>query len=483
VKPVIDPSQPLPIYVQLKTLLAEDIIRGRYAPGEQLPTEHALCALYGISRTPVHRALAELAEEGAIFRHRRRGTFVNPHWVGRHGKGDELRVVVAAGHWEELVREACPPGTTLSVALVELEELHQVLVHAVAEGRAPDVALMDSVWVPEFAASGFLLPLDEVDPAWLEEEYVGDLLEPFRAANEHDGRPVAVQAEADVVGLWYHRATLEGAGIAPPRTWAELARAGSRLRRRGFQHPFAMPAGSRGGEATAYCLLGLLAANGVEVLREKRVAIGTPETVECLAFLRKLASSGTMSVDAVTYEQGRAIRLLAHGEAVFAIGGSYELAHLAEETGITVGEVWDEFGFVLPPAGRRGGATTLAGGMVHAVFRQAANPRGAMRLLRELSSTEALARMSSRTGQLAPRRSAAAVAARDSEFLESTGAMLEHAVVRPATPTYSRVSAQLQAMLEAVIVGRLTPNTAARRASELICAVTGMPAQEFSDGY
>jgi hypothetical protein len=60
--------------------------------------------------------------------------------------------------------------------------------------------------------------------------------------------------------------------------------------------------------------------------------------------------------------------------------------------------------------------------------------------------------------------------------------MLEHAVVRPGTPTYSRVSAQLQAMLEAVIVGRLTPKVAARRASELISAVTGMPVQEFADG-
>jgi multiple sugar transport system substrate-binding protein len=72
----IDPDQPLPIYVQLKTLLLEEILGGRNGPGDQLPTEHELCAQYGISRTPVHRALAELAEDGAIFRHRRRGTLL-----------------------------------------------------------------------------------------------------------------------------------------------------------------------------------------------------------------------------------------------------------------------------------------------------------------------------------------------------------------------------------------------------------------------
>ena len=82
-------QQPLPIYVQLRTLLLEEILRGRYGPGDQLPTEHELCAQYGISRTPVHRALTELAEDGVIFRHRRRGTFVNPHWVGRNSSRAE----------------------------------------------------------------------------------------------------------------------------------------------------------------------------------------------------------------------------------------------------------------------------------------------------------------------------------------------------------------------------------------------------------
>lgn len=476
----IDPSQPLPVYVQLKTLLTEDIIRGRYSPGERIPTEHELCATYGISRTPVHRALAELAEEGAILRHRRRGTFVNPHWLTQHGRAEELRVVVPEGHWEQLVQEACPPGIALSVAPVALDDLHHVLVHAVAEGRAPDVALMDSVWVCEFASSGFLLPLDEADPEWAEEDDSADLLEPFRSGNEYAGHPVAVQAEADVVGLWYDRAVLDDAGILPPDTWDDLVQAGATLRARGFRHPLAMPAGSRGGEATSYCLLGLLATNGVEVFREGGVAIGSQGTVECLTMLRELTTSGTLGVDAVAYDRGRAIQLLAQGEAALAVGGSYELAHLAAENRVPVDRVWRRFGFVAPPSGPRGGATTLAGGMVHVVFRQAANPHGAAQLLRALTSTEALATMSLRTGQLASRRSASAAAAQASEFLEATGAMLESAVVRPATPTYPRVSAQLQSMVEAVVVGRLRPPAAAAHAAELICAITGMPAEEFS---
>jgi uncharacterized membrane protein len=40
---------------------------------------------------------------------------------------------------------------------------------------------------------------------------------------------------------------------------------------------------------------------------------------------------------------------------------------------------------------------------------------------------------------------------------------------------YPRVSAQLQAMLEAVLTGRLGPAAAVKRAAELIAAITGLP--------
>lgn len=108
------------------------------------------------------RALSELATEGVVIRHRRRGTFVNPHWLhGRRG-GPELRVIVPEGPWEGLIRRAAPADTRLSVATVELHELHQALTHAVAEGLGPDLAVLDSVWVPEFTAAGFLAPLEEL---------------------------------------------------------------------------------------------------------------------------------------------------------------------------------------------------------------------------------------------------------------------------------------------------------------------------------
>ena len=59
----IDPKLPIPVYFQLKTLLLEEILEGRYGLDGRLPTEHQLCGQHQISRTPVTRALSELATE------------------------------------------------------------------------------------------------------------------------------------------------------------------------------------------------------------------------------------------------------------------------------------------------------------------------------------------------------------------------------------------------------------------------------------
>lgn len=71
----IDRSSPLPFYHQLKLILLEEIERQQCRPGDRLPGDHELCVRYGISRTVVRQALAELEAEGVIERIKGRGTF------------------------------------------------------------------------------------------------------------------------------------------------------------------------------------------------------------------------------------------------------------------------------------------------------------------------------------------------------------------------------------------------------------------------
>jgi GntR family transcriptional regulator len=67
----------IPMHRQLKELIQEQVISGALPPHTQLPSERELCEKYGISRTTVRRAMAELLSEGLIYTTVGKGTFVS----------------------------------------------------------------------------------------------------------------------------------------------------------------------------------------------------------------------------------------------------------------------------------------------------------------------------------------------------------------------------------------------------------------------
>ena len=57
-------------------ILKEKVQLGTCVPGDQIPGEQELCALYRVSRTVVRQALRELELEGVINRRKGKGTFI-----------------------------------------------------------------------------------------------------------------------------------------------------------------------------------------------------------------------------------------------------------------------------------------------------------------------------------------------------------------------------------------------------------------------
>lgn len=103
---VIDPRSPLPLYHQLKEMLLQEIRSGHYPPHTPIPPERELESRYGISRTTVRQALADLVSEGRLYRRPGRGTFVAPAPIVE--PLNELK-----GHIEELQRRGYRPQVQL----------------------------------------------------------------------------------------------------------------------------------------------------------------------------------------------------------------------------------------------------------------------------------------------------------------------------------------------------------------------------------
>ncbi|CAL9565116.1 HTH-type transcriptional repressor NagR [Streptomyces sp. enrichment culture] len=72
-------NRKLPLWYQVSQSLRASILGRSPRDPLRLPTEEQLAGHYGVSVLTMRQALKELEEEGLISRHRRRGTFIEPH--------------------------------------------------------------------------------------------------------------------------------------------------------------------------------------------------------------------------------------------------------------------------------------------------------------------------------------------------------------------------------------------------------------------
>lgn len=65
-----------PKYRQLKEILKEQINKGKLKPGDQIPPEEKIAQRHGVSLGTVRQAMAELVNEGLVYKEQGKGTFI-----------------------------------------------------------------------------------------------------------------------------------------------------------------------------------------------------------------------------------------------------------------------------------------------------------------------------------------------------------------------------------------------------------------------
>jgi GntR family transcriptional regulator len=199
--PAIDRTSPVPFYFQLRKLLEEQIVSGRWTPAYRLPGESALCEHFALSRTTVRQALAELEDEGLVRREKGRGTFVaeprTSAWLlqSAHGFHEEG---MRAGHSvtsRVLRKEVGPLPQWAADALVLPAESQGVTVERLrwVDGRL--VMYVINHLPPELSETVFSADLETGSLYQVLEEREG--LSVFGGARVVE----AVRAEGDLAGL------------------------------------------------------------------------------------------------------------------------------------------------------------------------------------------------------------------------------------------------------------------------------------------
>lgn len=372
----------------------------------------------------------------------------------------------------------------LDMLVLGYPQLRQKITTAAAGGQAPDFSLIDSVWVAEFAKAGFLKPLDEIDPDWVENDYKQDFFPVFVEGDSYEGHPYAVHTQTDMALIWYRKDWFEAEGLSAPTTWDELLAAAQHFQQDSVrskygmgEYAFAFPAGTKAAETVTYQLTPFIWSNGGDVFGDGSVILNSDNTVAAVQFLADLVNKYQVaSPEVIAYEWNSALKLLATGKVAMSVGGSYEGALIKEAAGWDDAQFREKVGFVPIPAGPEGEQATTAGGMAYVVYQQSEHPELALEIVKLVTGPDLMYEFNAATGQNPPRQSV--VEKLDPEenwLLVETSEMLYQARVRPIIPEYAKVSEQLQIMMEQAVSGQMSAADAVAKAAEAISIITGLP--------
>jgi DNA-binding LacI/PurR family transcriptional regulator/DNA-binding transcriptional regulator YhcF (GntR family) len=93
--PRVNGSSPVPLYLQVRGILAESIRKGLLLPGGQVPSTVHIARQLRVSLLTAHRALQQLTEDGWLVRGRGQRTFVRADFQAALDHAPRFRIVIA----------------------------------------------------------------------------------------------------------------------------------------------------------------------------------------------------------------------------------------------------------------------------------------------------------------------------------------------------------------------------------------------------
>ncbi|HLI38758.1 MAG TPA: ABC transporter substrate-binding protein [Streptosporangiaceae bacterium] len=257
-----------------------------------------------------------------------------------------------------LIRQwnAAHPGQRVTLIPLpdEADDQHaQLVANLQAKSSLYDVISLDVIWTAEFAANGWIVPLN---PGSLP---LAGLLRPTVATASYQGKLYTVPFTSNADLLYYRKDILAAAGRQPPRTWAQLAELARTLAPRygmaGYAGQFAPYEGLTVNFAEA------VQSAGGSILSpdSTRVTLDSPQARAGLRFLSSGFRQGWIPRAALNYDEATSQRAFEAGKLLFMNNWPYVYGQ-ASSPG-TGSKVAGRFGVTMLPGPDGPGSSSLGG--------------------------------------------------------------------------------------------------------------------------
>jgi len=339
------------------------------------------------------------------------------------------------------------PDVTINVTAVPWDSAHSRIATSIAGGETPDISMLGTTWVGEFAATGALEPTPEglVDEAAFFEGSWGTAVV--------DEVAYGVPWYVDSRVLYYRTDLAEAAGVEAPTTWDEYKAFALALKEGGATSGVSLPPG--GFDSWQY-VAPLAWQAGGDILSEDgtEFTFDTPEWAEAFEFYKSFFDEGAS--EAVRLEGGEIEQKFIDGSVGSFFSGPFHVGLLREQGGE---EFADKFAVAqVPGADTR---TSFTGGGNLAVFGDSENRDASWKFVRWLSQPETqLAWYDISTVLPSVESAFEDPIFADDPYLSVFAEQLADSKAPPAIPTWAQVSAVIDQELEKVTRGDQTVDAA-----------------------
>lgn len=329
-------------------------------------------------------------------------------------------------------------------------------------GDSPyDILNMDIVWVPKFAAAGWIMDLTDRLPVEQKAKFVKGNLE----GGTYQNKLYRIPTTSDAGVLYYRTDLLEKAGIEPPETFEEMLTTAQKLQAQGDARWGYLWQGKQYEGVSAMFVEILEGFGGFWANPETlEVGLDQPQAIQAVNFLKSTINKGISPRGVVTYGEEETRLLFQNGGAVYLRNWPYvwKLANAQDS------KIKGKIGIkpMIHAQGKVGGSAL--GGWGLGISKTTKHPEEAWRVIQYMASEETMKKFVLSTGLIPSYQTLfkdQTILAKYPHFAQLLEAVQKPAL-RPPIAQYAQASDVLQRYLSAAFTGRMSAEQAMKAASK-----------------
>lgn len=342
--------------------------------------------------------------------------------------------------------EAANPGATVKVTAVPWDAAHDKIATAIAGGETPDVSLIGTTNMAEFARSGAFDPTPDLFDG---KEFFEGGWDTTVVNDTSYGVPWYVETRL----LYYRTDLAANAGVKPPTNWAGLTEFTAAMKQKsGAKWGINLQSSDKGTWQT-FMPFAWQAGASVTDDAAKTFTLDTPEMVRALEYYKAFFDAQVAQLRPGELETG-----FVDGSYGAFFSGPWHIGLLKEQGGAAFADKWAVARMPKEAAG-----TSFVGGGNLAVFKDAKNREAAWKFVRYLTQPEVQVKWYSEIGDLPSVKSAWQDQKLSGDpLLKTFGEQLEDAKSPPAIATWEQIAAVIDIEIEKVVRGVSSPADAAK---------------------